>query len=153
MTDTATQVRELPRLKRRYREEIRDALNAEFSYDNVMQIPGLVKVVVNTGVGEAARADRAAAEAVQDRGVAPGLLVDDDLCAGEQAVVAVLVADELDLRHELGVALDEPSDGGGQAGGVAARGEHGNAGDRHGVGLPLGCSVRRRGATPLSPSA
>ena len=44
-----------PRLKTRYREEIKDALNKEFSYDNVMQIPGVVKVVVNMGVGDAAR--------------------------------------------------------------------------------------------------
>ncbi|MFA1424848.1 50S ribosomal protein L5, partial [Corynebacterium diphtheriae] len=40
-----------PRLKTRYREEIRTKLNDEFSYENVMQIPGVVKVVVNMGVG------------------------------------------------------------------------------------------------------
>ena len=45
----------LPRLKQRYRDEIAPALNTEFSYANVMQIPGLVKIVVNMGVGEAAR--------------------------------------------------------------------------------------------------
>ncbi|WP_306360327.1 50S ribosomal protein L5 [Nocardia sp. CC227C] len=44
-----------PRLKARYRAEIKDALNSEFNYDNVMQIPGVVKVVVNMGVGDAAR--------------------------------------------------------------------------------------------------
>ena len=44
-----------PRLKTRYREEIKDTLNKEFEYPNVMLIPGVVKVVVNTGVGEAAR--------------------------------------------------------------------------------------------------
>ncbi|MQY23139.1 50S ribosomal protein L5 [Nocardia macrotermitis] len=44
-----------PRLKVRYREEIRDELNKEFGYANVMQIPGVVKVVVNMGVGDAAR--------------------------------------------------------------------------------------------------
>ena len=32
-----------PRLKQRYRAEIKDALNTEFDYANVMQIPGLVK--------------------------------------------------------------------------------------------------------------
>ena len=42
-----------PRLKQRYRSEIRDALNTEFNYANVMQIPGVVKVIVNMGVGEA----------------------------------------------------------------------------------------------------
>ena len=44
-----------PRLKTRYREEIKNTLNEEFKYDNVMQIPGVVKVVVNMGVGDAAR--------------------------------------------------------------------------------------------------
>ena len=44
-----------PRLKTRYREEIKYALNTEFEYANVMQIPGIVKVVVNMGVGDAAR--------------------------------------------------------------------------------------------------
>ena len=33
-----------PRLKTRYREEIRKTLNDEFKYDNVMQIPGVTKV-------------------------------------------------------------------------------------------------------------
>ncbi len=68
MTETATKapVRELPRLKKKYREEIRDALNAEFSYDNVMQIPGLVKIVVNMGVGEAARDSKVIDGAIRD---------------------------------------------------------------------------------------
>ena len=44
-----------PRLRTRYREQIRDELQQEFSYDNVHQIPGVVKVVVNMGVGDAAR--------------------------------------------------------------------------------------------------
>ena len=68
MTETATKapVRELPRLKKKYREEIRDALNSEFNYDNVMQIPGLVKIVVNMGVGEAARDSKVIDGAVRD---------------------------------------------------------------------------------------
>ena len=44
-----------PRLKTRYREEIRKALSEEFDYHNVMQVPGITKVVVNMGVGAAAR--------------------------------------------------------------------------------------------------
>ena len=44
-----------PRLKTRYREEIKAELNKQFDYANVMQIPGVVKVVVNMGVGDAAR--------------------------------------------------------------------------------------------------
>ena len=64
MAETA--VKELPRLKQKYRDEIRDALNSEFSYENVMQIPGLVKVVVNMGVGEAARDSKVIDGAVRD---------------------------------------------------------------------------------------
>ena len=55
-----------PRLKTRYREEIKDALNKEFSYDNVMQIPGVVKVVVNMGVGDAARDAKVIDGALED---------------------------------------------------------------------------------------
>ncbi len=53
--DTATGARPLPRLKQRYRDEIKAALSDQFSYANPMQVPGVVKVVVNMGVGEAAR--------------------------------------------------------------------------------------------------
>jgi len=45
----------IPRLKLRYRSEIAPALHKDFSYENVMQIPGVVKIVVNMGVGDAAR--------------------------------------------------------------------------------------------------
>ena len=55
-----------PRLKQRYREEIRPALLQEFQFANVMQIPGLVKVVVNMGVGEAARDSKLIDGAVKD---------------------------------------------------------------------------------------
>jgi large subunit ribosomal protein L5 len=39
----------------RYRDEIKGQLQAEFSFENVHQIPGVTKVVVNMGVGDAAR--------------------------------------------------------------------------------------------------
>lgn len=55
-----------PRLKDRYRNEIRDALQQQFGYRNVMQIPGVVKVVVNMGVGEAARDGKLINAAVTD---------------------------------------------------------------------------------------
>jgi large subunit ribosomal protein L5 len=45
----------VPRLKARYREQIVPQLRADFSYSNPMQVPGVVKVVVNMGVGDAAR--------------------------------------------------------------------------------------------------
>jgi large subunit ribosomal protein L5 len=43
----------LPRLQQRYRDEVVPALREEFQISNVMQIPNLVKIVVNMGVGEA----------------------------------------------------------------------------------------------------
>ena len=55
-----------PRLKQRYRSEIAPALNTEFGFANVMQIPGLTKIVVNMGVGEAARDSKLIDGAVRD---------------------------------------------------------------------------------------
>ena len=55
MTTASTEARQLPRLKQRYREEIVPALRSEFEIANIMQVPGLTKIVVNMGVGEAAR--------------------------------------------------------------------------------------------------
>src|SRR5881398_2028442 len=55
-----------PRLKERYRAEIRDQLQEQFSFGNVMQVPGVVKVVVNMGVGDAARDGKLIDGAVRD---------------------------------------------------------------------------------------
>ncbi|MFF4604218.1 50S ribosomal protein L5 [Streptomyces sp. NPDC001339] len=55
-----------PRLKTRYREEIAGKLREEFSYENVMQIPGLTKIVVNMGVGDAARDSKLIEGAIRD---------------------------------------------------------------------------------------
>ena len=64
--DAAGAVKVQPRLKAKYNNEIKKALQDEFGYENVMQIPGLVKVVVNTGVGEAARDSKVIDGAVDD---------------------------------------------------------------------------------------
>ena len=67
MTETAVAANTaLPRLKQKYRSEIVPALREEFGYANVMQVPGLVKIVVNTGVGEAARDSKVIEGAVAD---------------------------------------------------------------------------------------
>lgn len=62
----------MPRLKKIYREEIVPALNKEFNFANAMQVPGLVKVVVNMGVGEAARDSKVIEGAVRDLTVITG---------------------------------------------------------------------------------
>ncbi|HZM74983.1 MAG TPA: 50S ribosomal protein L5 [Candidatus Limnocylindrales bacterium] len=56
----------MPRLKERYRNEIAGELRKQFNYGNPMQIPGLVKIVVNMGVGEAARDSKKIDGAVKD---------------------------------------------------------------------------------------
>ena len=57
---------EMPRLKKKYREEIVKALHDEFNYDNPMLIPGLTKIVVNMGVGDAANDRKVLDGAVKD---------------------------------------------------------------------------------------
>ena len=69
MTETQTTTASAavtPRLKTRYREEILPALQSEFDIKNVMQVPGLTKIVVNMGVGEAARDSKLIEGAVKD---------------------------------------------------------------------------------------
>jgi large subunit ribosomal protein L5 len=65
MTDTSVE-KVTPRLKERYRSEIKGQLQEQFSYENVMLVPGLVKVVVNMGVGDAARDSKLIDGAVRD---------------------------------------------------------------------------------------
>ena len=55
-----------PRLKGRYKSEIAPALKSKFGYRNSMQIPNLTKVVVNMGVGEAARDSKLIEGAIRD---------------------------------------------------------------------------------------
>ncbi len=76
MTETTTATRKTegdvpaqqspPRLKTRYADEIKPALLAEFSFGNVMQVPRVTKVIVNMGVGEAARDAKLIDGAVRD---------------------------------------------------------------------------------------
>ena len=66
ISETATETRATPRLKQRYRDEIKPALRDQFSYGNVMQVPGVVKVVVNMGVGDAAKDSKLIEGAVRD---------------------------------------------------------------------------------------
>jgi len=71
MTDTTaapagSAPRTQPRLKQKYNNEIRPALKEQFGFGNIHQVPGLVKIVVNTGVGEAARDSKVIEGAVAD---------------------------------------------------------------------------------------
>jgi large subunit ribosomal protein L5 len=55
-----------PRLKLQYRTEIVKTLSEEFSFTNPMQVPGLTKIVVNMGVGQAARDGKLIEGAIRD---------------------------------------------------------------------------------------
>ncbi|MEH1123309.1 50S ribosomal protein L5 [Micromonospora sp. CPCC 206061] len=66
-TDSTTSAtKAIPRLKERYRSEIVAQLKEQYNYANPMQVPGLVKIVVNMGVGEAARDAKLIDGAVRD---------------------------------------------------------------------------------------
>ena len=66
-TDTsAASALAAPRLKTRYRDEIVPALREEFAFANIMQVPTLTKIVVNMGVGDAARDSKLIEGAVKD---------------------------------------------------------------------------------------
>jgi large subunit ribosomal protein L5 len=65
-TPAASETRQAPRLKQRYRDEIAGQLKDSLGIANVMQVPGVVKVVVNMGVGDAARDSKLIDGAVRD---------------------------------------------------------------------------------------
>jgi large subunit ribosomal protein L5 len=71
-TTDAAAPRTKPRLKQRYRDEIHAAMLAEFGYPNVMQVPTITKIVVNMGVGEAARDAKLIDGAVKDLTIITG---------------------------------------------------------------------------------
>lgn len=55
-----------PRFKERYRNEVVPELTKRFDYKNVMEVPRLVKIIVNKGVGEAAENQKALDNAVEE---------------------------------------------------------------------------------------
>jgi large subunit ribosomal protein L5 len=65
-TQTEVSAAVTPRLKQRYADEIKGALLTQFGYENVMQVPGVVKVVVNMGVGDAAKDAKLIEGAIKD---------------------------------------------------------------------------------------
>ncbi|WP_338750520.1 50S ribosomal protein L5 [Janibacter alittae] len=65
MTDTMTST-ETPRLKAKYAETVVGQLNEQFGYTNPMQVPRVVKVVVNMGVGDAAKDSKLIEGAIRD---------------------------------------------------------------------------------------
>jgi large subunit ribosomal protein L5 len=65
-TERAQGTGQRPRLKQRYLDEIVPQLRSDFGYANVMQVPNVTKIVVNMGVGEAARDSKLIEGAIRD---------------------------------------------------------------------------------------
>ena len=62
----------VPRLQERYKAELAETLMKDFQYDNVMQVPKLVKVVINIGLGESIQNAKAIDAAVNDLALISG---------------------------------------------------------------------------------
>ncbi|EOR93198.1 LSU ribosomal protein L5p (L11e) [Arcticibacter svalbardensis MN12-7] len=68
----------VPRLKSKYKEDIRTALKDKFQYKSVMQVPKLQKIAINQGVGAA----------TTDKKLIDSAIADMTTITGQQAVAA-----------------------------------------------------------------
>jgi large subunit ribosomal protein L5 len=62
----------VPRLKKKYQEEVVPALMKKFGYKNIMEVPKIEKIVVNMGVGEAVQNIKALENAMNDLALITG---------------------------------------------------------------------------------
>ena len=104
MSETRTnQAGELPRLQRRYRDEIRGKLQSQFGYSNPMQVPKLEKIVLNMGVGEAAgdqkKLDAAVAEMALIAGQKPVKTLAKKAIAGFKIREGLAIGCKVTLRR------------------------------------------------------
>jgi large subunit ribosomal protein L5 len=100
--DVAAAGSEMPRLQKRYVEEIRPALRAEFAYRNAMQVPKLEKIVINMGVGEASgdqkKLDAAVAELALISGQKPIKTIAKKAIAGFKIRKGLAIGCKVTLR-------------------------------------------------------
>src|SRR5438067_10482663 len=102
-----------------------DVVAAELFRDDVERVlarldEAALHAIRDVGELNPAVADGAAAERMQPSGDRANLVGHLDGISDEEAGVAVAVGDDADVRRNLGVALDQPADGGGKAGSKAA---------------------------------
>ena len=94
--------KEMPRMQKRYRDEIKTKLQAEFNYSNVMQVPKLEKIVINMGVGEAAgdqkKLDAAVSELMLIAGQKPVKTVAKKAIAGFKIRAGLPIGCKVTLR-------------------------------------------------------
>ncbi len=72
MSENGTQALPVPRVKEQYRQDIVPAMMKELNYSNVMQVPRLVKMAVNIGLGEALQNNKAIEAATEDLRIITG---------------------------------------------------------------------------------
>lgn len=84
-----------PRLKKKYDEEVLSQLNEQFGYDSIMQVPRLLKICINQGVGKA----------TQDRKLVENAAKEMTLVAGQQAVItkSKKSVSNFRLRDDMGI--------------------------------------------------
>lgn len=66
----------VPRLQKKYREEVVPALMEQFQYGSIMEVPRLVKISLNQGIGEA----------TQDKKIVDTAINEMSMVAGQKAV-------------------------------------------------------------------
>ena len=109
MSETATETTQeatkkpLPRMQQRYNDTLRAAMQKEFGYANVMQVPRLEKIVINMGVGEAAgdqkKLDAAVAELTLIAGQRPVKTVAKKAIAGFKIREGLPIGCKVTLRR------------------------------------------------------
>ena len=88
--------------------------------------------VLRVGQLDARVTDRRTAELTQNRCVTTSFFINDNVVAGEQAMVAILVKNDLNFGSDLSVALNEITNSGRKTRGKATSGQEGNTTNRHG---------------------
>jgi large subunit ribosomal protein L5 len=85
----------VPTLKKVYKEEIVPALMKQFSYTTVMQVPKLVKITINEGVGDATQDKKLVEEAAEELA----------LIAGQKAVITSSKKDVSNFKLRKGMPI------------------------------------------------
>ncbi|HRS40258.1 MAG TPA: 50S ribosomal protein L5, partial [Bacteroidia bacterium] len=85
----------VPRLKDKYRNDIVPALMKKFNYDSVMQVPRLLKISVNQGVGDA----------VSDKKLIDSAVAEMSMITGQKAVATKSRKDIANFKLRAGVPV------------------------------------------------
>ena len=85
----------VPTLKKVYKEEIVEKLMKQFSYTTVMQVPKLVKITINEGVGDATQDKKIVEEAAEELG----------LITGQKAVITTSTKDVSNFKLRKGMPI------------------------------------------------